>query len=346
VATIISPGGDVVDRFSFTMNDEGYSLFSRRVPKDARIAFEALGMAYPFSRKLRELGYGDITVAHSKELAWIVKSKKKNDKIDSLKIAKLHLVGMLPKSHLLDREEQIVRDLLIQRVTLGVEIGRLKNRIIGYLKREGVYHSLPKTYDNLSATRRLAISSLRFNDQRDLVLKTMMERLEFLEGQCIPLECEIRKAAKKSDDVKLLLTIPGADFYLASLISSYIRDVNRFLTFDHLASYLGIIPESRDSADVKRRGRMTKDGPPIARWALGVMTDTVMQRNRHIKEYYMAQKERTKNGKYAHVLTMKKLARMVYYMLKKRQRWRREDESLTRRKLSKLEEEAASSVSS
>ena len=108
-----------------------------------------------------------------------------------------------------------------------------------------------------------------------------MERLEFLEGQCIPLECEIRKAAKKSDDVKLLLTIPGADFYLASLISSYIRDVNRFLTFDHLASYLGIIPESRDSADVKRRGRMTKDGPPIARWALGVMTDTVMQRKTH-----------------------------------------------------------------
>lgn len=51
-------------------------------------------------------------VHHPKELAWIVvKSKKKNDKADSLKkIAKLHMSGMLPESHLLDPEEQVKRD--------------------------------------------------------------------------------------------------------------------------------------------------------------------------------------------------------------------------------------------
>jgi len=334
---VLSPNGDVTDRFSFPMDDEGYSLFSSRVPKDARIAFEALGTAYPFSRTLMELGYQSITVAHPKELSWIVKSKKKNDRVDSLKIAKLHLVGMLPEAHLLDRDEQIARDLLVQRVTLGVEIGRMKNKLTGYLKREGVYQSLPQTYDDFSAVRRLALASLKFNDQRDLVVKTMLDRLEFLEGQCIPFENEIRKMARGSDDVKLLITIPGVDFYLGSLVSSYIGDVNRFPTFNHLASYLGIIPVSRDSANVKRRGRMSKDGPPIARWALGVMVDTVMQRNKQVRSYYVAQKERTGNGKYAHVLTMKKLARMIYHMLKTRQHWKWEDESLTERKLSKLE---------
>ena len=34
----------------------------------------------------------------------------------SLKIAKLHLAGLLPESHLLTQEERIERDLLIQRV--------------------------------------------------------------------------------------------------------------------------------------------------------------------------------------------------------------------------------------
>jgi hypothetical protein len=58
---------------------------------------------------LSELGYTDITVAHPTELAWIVRSKKKNDRADSLKIAKLHLAGLLPESHLLSREEQIER---------------------------------------------------------------------------------------------------------------------------------------------------------------------------------------------------------------------------------------------
>ncbi|TLY02113.1 MAG: IS110 family transposase [Thaumarchaeota archaeon] len=50
-----------------------------------------------------------------------------------------------------------------------------------------------------------------------------------------------------------------------------------------LRAFFGIIPERWDSANVKRRGRMSKDGPSIARWALSVMSDTVTRRNRNIK---------------------------------------------------------------
>jgi transposase len=106
LATILSSTGDVTDRFPFTMNGDGYLPFADKVPKDARIAFEATTMAYPFSRTLKEFGYADITVAHPKELAWIVRSKKKNDRSDSLKIAKLHLAGMLPESHLLNQRDR------------------------------------------------------------------------------------------------------------------------------------------------------------------------------------------------------------------------------------------------
>jgi len=338
LATVLSPIGDVADRFSFLMNEEGYAYFASRVPKDARIAFESTIMAYPIARAFKMHGYNDITVAHPKELAWIVKSKKKNDRVDSLKIAKLHMVGMLPESHLLDRDEQIVRDLLVQRVKLGVEIGRLKNSVIGYLKREGIYDSLPKSGDNFSVKRRHAILSLRFDDKRDLILRTMMDRLEFLEGQCIPLEDSVRMNARVSDDVKLLMSITGVDYYLASLLSSFIGDVERFPSDDHLASFFGIVPTSRDSADVKRRGKMTKDGSSIARWALSVMVDTVMLHNDPIREYYTGVKKRTGSGKLAHVATMRKLTRMLYHMLKTRQHWKWENTLLTEKKMAKLED--------
>lgn len=106
-------------------------------------------------RAFREYGYDVTVVHHPKELAWIVvKSKKKNDTIDSLKIARLHMVGMLPESHLLDKDEQMARDLLVQRVKTGNEIGRLKGSIISYLTREGVYHTLlPESADNFSDKR-------------------------------------------------------------------------------------------------------------------------------------------------------------------------------------------------
>ncbi len=247
------------------------------------------------------------------------------------------MVGMLPESHLLDRDKQIVRDLLVQRVKLGVEIGRLKNSVIGYLKREGVYDSLPETGDNFSIKRRRAIDSLRFHDNRDLVLCTMMDRLEFLEGQCIPLEYSVRENARVNDDVKLLMSIPGVDYYLASLISSFIGDVGRFPSDDHLASFFGIVPTSRDSAGVKRRGKMTKDGSSTARWALSVMVDTVMQHNEPIKGYYQSVKKRTGSGKLAHVSTMRKLTRMLYHMLKTREHWKWENTQLTERKVSRLQ---------
>jgi transposase len=336
LTTVLSPTGDVVDRFSFPMNEEGYTYFASRVPKQARVAFESTIMAYPITRALRGYGYVDVTVAHPKTLAWIVRSKKKNDRVDSLKIAKLHMADMLPESHLLDRDAQTARDLLVQRAKIGAEIGRLKNSVIAYLKREGIYGSLPKATDSFSLKRRLAIRSLRFNDDRDLVLGTMMDRLEFLERQCAPLEERVKENAALSNDVKLLMTIRGVDFYLASLISSFIGDVNRFPSDDHLASFFGVVPTSRDSADVKRGGKMTKDGSSIARWTLSVMVDTVTKHNQPIKDYYQSVKKRTGSGKLAHVATMRKLVRMLYHMLKTRQHWRWENPLLTERKLARL----------
>ena len=336
LATLLTPRGDVADRFSFQMDNEGYTIFANKVPRDARLAFEATSMAYPFSRVLRGLGYDDVTVAHPTELAWIVRSKKKNDRADSLKIAKLHLAGLLPESHLLPQTEQIERDLLIQRVKLGSEIGRMKSRIISYLKREGVYNYLPKSKDNFSARRRAAIASLKFNDDRDLVLKTMIDRLEFMEEQCEPLEQRIKQNARDNKYVKILMSVPGIDYYLASLYASYIGDPHRFPSFDHVASFLGIIPESKDSANVRRRGKMSKDGPPIARWALGIMTDTVKLYNPNIKAYYARVKQRTGRGSYAHVLTMKKLARMIHHMMITEQNYKWENEVLTEEKISRL----------
>ena len=156
------------------MTPEGYKKFAEKVPRDTRIAFEASGSAYAVLRALKEIGYEDITVAHPKELSYITKSKKKNDRVDSLKLAKLHLVNMIPESHLLDEQDRD-KDLLIQRVKLGKSMASTKNAIIGYVKREGLFDGLPETEDNFSKRRRIAIKAIRFGNQKDLVLRTMMD---------------------------------------------------------------------------------------------------------------------------------------------------------------------------
>jgi transposase len=283
------------------------------------------------------LGYSDITVAHPKELSWIIKSKKKNDHVDSNKLARLHLVDMIPESHLLNEDARISRDLLIQRVKLGRSITTTKNGIIGYLKREGLFDSLPKTNDNFSKKRRVAMNAIKFGNQKDLVLRSMLERLSFYEQQAFTLDQEIRKNAKVSEDVKLLISIPGIDFYLASLLSSYIGDIKRFQSSDKLASFFGIVPANRDSSSIVRRGHMSKDGARTARWALSLAVDTVIMRNKPLKEYYTSVKKRKGSGRFAHVSTMRKILRMIFVMLKDRKKWKYEITGLTEDKTSRLE---------
>ena len=55
--TYLSAQGDIMDRFSFTMDPPGYQEFTRRIPAGTRIAFEASGMAYAVSKTLKSLGY-------------------------------------------------------------------------------------------------------------------------------------------------------------------------------------------------------------------------------------------------------------------------------------------------
>ncbi len=133
VATVLSSAGDVMDRLTFHMDDAGYLQFADRVPKHARVAFEAAGMACPVYRAFRGYGY-DVTVVHPKELAWIVKSKKKNDAVDSLKITRLHMVCMLPESHLLDGVREKVEKLGVRAKTEVIMAPQTTNIVAAIVK--------------------------------------------------------------------------------------------------------------------------------------------------------------------------------------------------------------------
>ena len=131
---------------------------------------------------------------------------------------------------------------------LGKSVSSTKNSIIEYFKRKGLFDELPEINDIFSVKKRNAMKKIEFGNQKDLVLSTIIERLEFYKKQVIPLESEIRKIARDSEDIKLLMTIPGIDYYLASLISFNIGNVDRFENSDKLASFFWIITSTKDSS--------------------------------------------------------------------------------------------------
>lgn len=55
LTTVLSPAGDVVESFPMTLDEEGYTLFAGKVPKDARVAIEATTTAYAVTRRLKAI---------------------------------------------------------------------------------------------------------------------------------------------------------------------------------------------------------------------------------------------------------------------------------------------------
>jgi transposase len=58
----------------------------------------------------------------------------------------------------------------------------------------------------------------------------------------------------KDQRVKLLMTIPGTDYFTALTIVSEIVDIKRFSTPWKLVAYAGLAPSKRDSGDAHRNG--------------------------------------------------------------------------------------------
>lgn len=135
------------------------------------------------------------------------------------------------------------------------------------------------------------------------------------------------------------MPIPGIDYYLASLISLYIGDINRFESSERLASFFGIVTRTRDSSSIRRRGDMSKEGAQSARWSLSIAVDTVILRNKPIREYYDSVKNEKGSGKFSRVSTMRKLIRMMFTMLKEMKQRKYENSTMTEKKLSRLGED-------
>jgi transposase len=96
---------------------------------------------------------------------------------------------------------------------------------------------------------------LRLMDAEESESQSITKRLE-----------ELYKELHPSDN---LCTIPGVGPHTAPIFLAVVGDPDRFPSQAAFANYNGIVPDSKQSADVEAKGlRMTKAGPAIMKWAL------------------------------------------------------------------------------
>jgi len=255
-------------------------------------------------------------LGHALYMKAIHGGKVKNDAIDSEKIACLLRGGNFPVAYAYPKQLRATRDLMRRR-SLFV---RRRAELLGHVQILHLQENLPKPAGNLSyksnrhgVGENLDHPSSRINVEVDLQL------IDALDQQIHRLELHLLQTAKASDHNSFfrLKTIPGVGDILAMTMLYEIGSIQRFATCGDFLSFARLTKASHTSNGKKCTATgKSKIGNAYLRWAFG---EAALLHKRELADAaHYADKIEARHGKprALHQLSVK-LARAVYYMLKR-----------------------------
>jgi len=149
-----------------------------------------------------------VQVAHPGNLRLIFRSKRKNDRVDAQKIAKLLYLDEVPAVHVPDQDARAWRELIEFRRRSVDKRTKVKNQLRCLLRAYALH--VPKdmglwTKNGLAWLEQLDLPTTTARVKRRLLL----DELAHLEKQVKELTRELDRIARNHPGVALLMTIPG-----------------------------------------------------------------------------------------------------------------------------------------
>lgn len=320
-ATILDDQGTLVREFELPNNPKGWKQLEARLRAGDELAMEASTHAYPIHDHFRQRGF-KVTVAHPRGVKQITQSESKTDRKDSHHLAHLLRAGYLPKAWIPDPDLLRRRDVLRARIESGRTAAQLKNRIHAHLARNGLKPPV-KTKELFKGIGRAWLQRPHWKDERDDLLRIRIHELDSIQERQKALDIVLAKAACHDEGAQLLMTIKGVDFYLAQIVTAEIGTIDRFPDYEAFQAYAGCAPTIRMSAGIDRGGGPMRNRSGNLKWALGMIAERVITYPNPIQAYYRIQLKRVRKVKRAKARARRKVAALVYALLKTRQpcRW-------------------------
>ena len=294
----------------------------REVKEPFKICFEAstnYGWLYD---ELKVIAV-EVLVAHPGRLRLIFRSRRKNDRIDAARLAKLLYLGELPLVHVPGADVRAWRGLIEHRQRCVRERTRVKNGIRALLRTHGI--QMPCRVRLWARKGRAWLSEL---DMPTAV--TALRRDQFLDDlehhtrKIHRLETMLGSIGDRHSGMVLLQTIPGVGVRTAEAFLAYVDDPQRFRGRS-IGAYLGMVPRQNASGGVNRLGRITREGPSTVRQMLAEATWQAIRRSPTVrKRFERICQGRPDRRKKALVATAHYLARVMIGMLNTGERWREE----------------------
>jgi transposase len=282
--------------------------------------------------KLEEEGV-EVKLSNPLRTKAIAEARIKTDRIDAKTLAYLLRGDLVAESYVPTRKNRERRALIRHRASLIQMRVDMKNRIHALLDK----HELTRTYTDLFGKQGLEwLHSLQPPTPDREILQSSLQVVETLNEQIRSMDIQIAKDATTEDQAKLLMTMPGVDYYAAMVLLSEIGDVHRFSSDEKLVSWVGLAPQTYQSGESQWTGHITRKGSKRARWILGQCAQSARQHDPRMREFY-ERIERKHGSQKATVAVARKMLTIMYVMLIRNEPYRGENPDLTEQKHKRLD---------
>jgi transposase len=254
-------------------------------------------------------------LGHALYMKAIHGGKTKNDKIDAQKIAVLLRGGMLPQAYVYPAEMRATRDLLRRRIHLM----RKRAELLTHVQQTNCQYNLPEIGKKIAYKANHAGVAERFPDPAvQKSIEVDLALIDYYDQLLRDLELAIVTTAKQHDanTLYLLQTVPGIGKILSLVLLYEIHDIARFPRVQDFVSYCRLVKCAKESAGKRYGTSGTKIGNASLKWAFSEAA-VLFLRNHPAGQKSLARLEKKHGKGKALTVLAHKLARAVYYMLKR-----------------------------
>jgi transposase len=254
-------------------------------------------------------------LGHAQYMKAIHGGKAKNDRVDAHKIAVLLRGGMLPQAYAYPAQMRATRDLLRRRLHLV----RKRAELLTHIRNTTSQYNLPALGKHLKSKVQRAEVAERFVDpavQKSIEVDVAL--IDYYDRLIRDLERHILATARQHapETIERLRSIPGIGPILSLVLLYEIHDIDRFPRVQDFVSYCRVVKCAKESAGKRYGTAGTKIGNAFLKWAFSEAAVLFLQGNLRGQKYYARLEKKHGKGKALTVLAHK-LARAVYYMLKR-----------------------------
>ena len=203
-------------------------------------------------------------LAHPLGIRGFENRRVKNDDRDATLLAELLRMGRLPESWVAPHQVRRLRELVRYRHKLSQLRAGLKAQVHQTLGKEGV---IPPMGSIWWRGGQEWLDDLEMADAYRHRVDSLQDLIDIYSTEIATLDALIADRLGDGQGYKAIQAIGGVGPVTAAVFVAEIGDVSRFPNARRLCSWAGLTPRHRESDTKIQRGRITKQGSRLVRWA-------------------------------------------------------------------------------